>query len=112
MTNTTNAQTCLEQLQSRIREFEKAQKRYQAYGAADTEPDAVFQSLLRRAVSGKPASIPLDGDGWELYTTSMDCSRAAAALSRAAQACVDLIESYPAKNLREIEAYLSKYCWR
>jgi hypothetical protein len=50
MTNTTNAQTRLEQLQARIREFEKAQKRYQAYGAADTEPDAVFQSLLRRAV--------------------------------------------------------------
>jgi hypothetical protein len=42
----------------------------------------------------------------------MDCSEAARALHDAATAAVRVIESTPIRDLRTVEEFLNKYCWR
>ncbi len=102
----------LEAIKALIKDFEKTQSKYRDYGARDTEPDSVFQGILWKVVNDKDADIPQTGDGWELYSCSMDCSEAAAALHAACLCVVQAIFACPHKEMREVREYLEGYCWR
>lgn len=102
----------LGKIKAAVKEFEGEQRKYAKYGASDTEPDGVFQSLLVRAFKGKKPQVPYDGDGWDLYDSSMDCTTAASALHNAARKVVDLIQSCPISESAPVKKYLQGYCWR
>lgn len=102
----------LELVKDAVKTFSDVQDRYTKYGARDTEPGAVFQSLLVRAALAKPVQTALDGRGWQLFTSSMNCNAAAKALSRAARTAVDLIRGCPLGESVELCRYLKDYCWR
>ena len=102
----------LEAIKAWIKEFEQTQSKYRAFGANDTEPDGVFQSLVDAAVHGKAPNVPRTGDGWQLYTRSMDCSEAAQALHDAALVVVQNIEATPIRDMEIVQEYLRSYCWR
>lgn len=96
----------LDQLKSAIRRFEAVQLEYSMYGARDTEPNAIFARIMCRAIKGKPVDIPADGDGWELYNHSMDCGEAAAAMFQAARAAVEIVQTCPLGESRELRKYI------
>ncbi|WP_353208420.1 hypothetical protein [Sphingorhabdus sp.] len=102
----------LEAIKTQIKEFEKVQSKYREYGANDTEPDGVFQSLIDKAVHGKAPSVPRTGSGWDLYASSMDCTEAAQALHDAALVVVQNIEATPIRDLELVKEYLRGVCWR
>ena len=99
----------MQELRDALREFAKAQVKYSSYGACDSEPHWLFKSILNRAVNAKPARIPNSGEGWELYSSSMDCSEAAKALTDAASKAVNLIENAPMKNMSEVRSIVEGY---
>jgi hypothetical protein len=102
----------LEAIKAWIKEFEQIQSKYRSFGANDTEPDGVFQSLLDAAVHGKGPAIPRTGAGWDLYTSSMDCTEAANAMHDAALVVVRNIEATPIRDIAIVKEYLRNYCWR
>lgn len=104
---TTDAKiSLLDQIRTAIKQFERVQRAWGSFGAQDTEPNAVFASLMRKAVKGKPVDIPTTGDGWELYASTMDCSQAAAALHQAAKAAVDIVQACPIGESAELRDFI------
>ena len=95
-----------------VKTFSDVQRKYARYGARDTEPDAVFQSLLVRAALGKPVETALDGKAWQLFTSSMNCNAAAKALSKAARKAVELIQRCPLGESADVKEYIKAFCWR
>lgn len=63
------------------KEFEKVRARYSKYGAWDSEPRRIFESLVFEVLEGNRALVPTTGGGWELFTSSMNCDEAASALA-------------------------------
>lgn len=104
--------TYLEQIQTGIRKFESLQTTFSPQGAADTEPDAIFQCLLKQAVTGADVVVPKTKRGWELYTSVADSSRAAEEMHKCASEIVRLIQECPVKELAELQEYIDQYCWR
>lgn len=101
----------LTQLKQAIKRFEELQGKYAKYGAADTEPDGVFQTLLANAVIGNPVKVPQTVDGWDLYRKS-ESEQAAAQLAEVASDCVKLIENTPVKEFQPVKDFIQGYCWR
>lgn len=95
-----------------IKNFEAVQAKYRRFGATDTEPDSVFQGLLWHALHGPALAVPQTAEGWQLYSNSMDCDEAAAALAVAAAVAVQAIGACSIKDSEEVEDYLDQYCWR
>lgn len=79
------------------------QNKYIDFGACDTEPRAIIRAIVRKALRGQPVTVPVTGDAWELYSTSMNCSRAAKSLHSATTKLIKLIEKH--KNC-SVENYL------
>jgi len=104
--------TPLETLKRLIHEFEKTQEKYAKFGAHDTEPDAIFQQLLVTAARQGRDRVPREAKGWDLYTCSMDCSEAGAALTAKADEIVKFILSLSEADRRIIGRHLEDYCWR
>ena len=102
----------VERVAEAVEAFEAVQQQYDDYGAWDTEPDGVFQVLLKRAFVRGSCKVPRTGSAWQLYTASMNCTEAGMALGRAAQVVVDLIVQAPLRERRELGSYLKGYCWR
>lgn len=102
----------VERVREAVKYFEAVQQKYDDYGAWDTEPDGVFQSLLKRAFVKGECKVPYTGDAWELYTSTMDCELAGVALGDACQRVVDLIVRVPGSERGELKAFLKGYCWR
>ncbi len=94
-----------------IRQFEAVQSQYRQYGAIDTEPRQIFFDLLRKAARGVPVPVPTSGGGWELYSSSMDCSTAAAELHRAANVVLDVVRNCPLGKIARLRAAIEGYCW-
>lgn len=99
------------QINSAVKRFEAVQHEYSDHGACDTEPCAVFRKILRKAVQGETVNIPTTGHSWELYSTTMDCTAASAALFQAAKVVVDAIQSCPIGESAEVQKYVKNYCW-
>ncbi len=102
-----------------IAHFERVQNEKADFGAADTEPDAVWQLVLRSAARGQEYPNYHTGDHWELFTASMDCEMAAVSLTIAAKAAHRLIRDWQGRALsseierfRLAEEFLIDYCWR
>ena len=58
--------------------------------------------------SGKTVNVPSTGDDWQLYTSSMACGRAAAALTAALVRVAKEIDRNVAKGYRPTEAGASE----
>jgi hypothetical protein len=112
MNNTAATPAIVDQIFQEIKQFEALQVVYREYGARDTEPDGVFQRLLDKAVEGASPAVPSTGRGWDLYSQSMDCEKAAHALHDQACKIIQLIESCPIRTLSELKKRLNDYCWR
>lgn len=69
--------------------FEATQDRYASFGACDTEPRAVFASLLYALTDGNDPQILTTADGWDLFSDKPGAEEAAAALTAAAQTAID-----------------------
>lgn len=110
--NTTKTPIALAAVKTAIRNFEAAQLKYREYGAQDTEPDSIFQGILWKVINDEDTDIPMSGDGWELYASSMDCKEAADALHLACLGVVQAIFSCPMIARRELRKYIKDYCWR
>ncbi len=82
--------------------FQSLQRRYRRYGADDSEPDGVFQDLL---FYYKDSQIPQNGDGWALYTNSMNCERVAAKLSDAALDVLNIAKGCPPDQIPKMDEY-------
>lgn len=108
----TEKTTTLETVKKAITAFEKTQADLRDFGAGDSEPDGVWQRLLYNALEGKAPTPPRTGDGWELYTSTMDCSAAATALFEKALTAIQAIESCPIRDIEPLREYLEDYCWR
>lgn len=102
----------LEQIKAHIRKFESLQMTFASQGAGDTEPDAVFQFLLKQAVTGADVVVPSTVRGWELYHSVPDSEKAAQALHDCTSELVAMIRDCKVKDSREIYDYLQNYCWR
>jgi hypothetical protein len=96
----------LDQLKTAIKQFEAAQSTYSSFGAQDTEPNAIFASIMRKTARGIDVDVPSTGDGWELYASTMDCSQAAEALHQAAKAAVEVIQDCPLGKSAELREYI------
>lgn len=112
MTATAPEAGTFEAVKAAIKHFEDIQTKYREYGARDTEPDGVFQGILWGVINDKDVSIPMSGDGWELYANSMDCAAAASALHLACLAVVQQIFACRIAERKKIREYLRDYCWR
>lgn len=96
----------LDQLKTAIRQFETVQHTYSSFGAQDTEPNAVFASIMRKAARGIDVTVPSTGEVWDLYASTMDCSQAAEALHQAATAAVEVIRECPLGKSAELREYI------
>ena len=104
-------------LKSSIKNFETTQTQFSNVGAADTEPDLVFQLLLNAAFNEQNPELPEDGRGWQLYTpetaeeeTLVDA--AVTALNASANLCVLCITHTTIANRENLRSFLKEYCWR
>ena len=111
MTQQTNP-TTLDLIKNKIKEFEKLQHELSRFGAADSEPDGVFQVQLVRAITGKEAKVPNDSHGWELYTGTKGVKAAAKRLHDVCRETVVLIQEAKVAEYKPIRDYLKDYCWR
>jgi hypothetical protein len=105
----------LEQVMQAITDFEIVQTNLREFGAADTEPDAEFQILLKRAVLDLPETLPLTPIKWQLFRMKNN-RRAAAALNEAAGDVTKLIHNCRkhcnAVEFAKVVNYIKGYCWR
>jgi hypothetical protein len=102
----------VERVKTAIDHFEKVRREHADTGACDSEPDAVWQSLLTHAIAGDAPTPPRNGEGWELFVSSMDCSQAAQNLFDAALKAIQEIESCPIRDIGAVREYIQSYCWR
>ena len=49
-----------------VKKFQQMQEKQLDFGASDTEPDSVFQYVLRKAAKGVPVRVPRSARGWQL----------------------------------------------
>lgn len=108
----TKTEVGFEAVRAAVKHFESTQVKYRAFGALDTEPDGIFQRILWDVINDKDTSIPMTGDGWELYASSMDCTEAADALHQAAVGAVQAIFACRIADRRKVRECLKDYCWR
>ena len=108
----TATESVVDRLKAEVKKFEQLQRRFSAWGASDTEPDGVFQVKMVRAFKGKKPQVPLNGNEWDLYDSSMDCTYPTVELSKQLRVILDIIEGCTLRDSHEVEKYLRDYCWR
>lgn len=99
----------VDEIKTALDNFEAVACENAKFGARDTEPDAVFQCLIRRALYGQPFRAQ-EPEEWELFTASMDCLEASQALNREARKVCALVAG-SRHDLRVVK-FLDGYCWR
>jgi hypothetical protein len=101
----------LDQLKNKIKDFEQLQNEYEEFGATDTEPDAVFQSIIYHAAIGESVKLPVCA-GWQLYRKK-GVRKVVARLNEACKDVINVITSAPNKDRGKIKKYITEeYCWR
>jgi hypothetical protein len=95
-----------------IKKMEDTMTKYARFGASDSEPDGVWQGLLVRAMTGETVVPPKTGEGWDLFTHSMDCREAAKELYLKSSVAVVMISAMPIGELEPLRSFLRDYCWR
>ena len=112
MSDTASPPATLETVKAAVKNFEAVQAKYREYGAQDTEPDSIFQKILWKTLNDDDAAIPVTGDGWELYASTMDCAEAADALHLACLGVIQAIFACKMSESRKVREYLKGVCWR
>lgn len=64
-------------------------KKHRDFGTMDTEPQCIFESLIRKALKGKEVEIPTTAEGWEIYDKE-GSDIVAASMAEAAHPCVQM----------------------
>lgn len=100
----------LSQIKDKIRDFENLQDQLSEFGASDTEPDGVFQSIIYNASIGKTVRLPA-GRVWQLYRKH-GTRLAIAKINAICKEIVTLIMFAPNKERSKIRKYIKEYCWR
>lgn len=96
-----------------IKDLDQVQRKYANYGARDTEPDYVLQRVIMDALAGKNGDIwKLSADELELFTSTMDCDRAAVNICGALKVVVNAIRRCTVQHLDQVGKMLQAYCWR
>ena len=111
MTNTKEP-TALLKTKAAIKAFEAAQTKSAESGGRETEPDAAWHQWLNDAIAGTAPTPPRCGQGWDLFSSTMNCDKAANALFEKALDAIKAIESCPIKESAALREYLTDYCWR
>jgi hypothetical protein len=101
-----------EQFKKAEKNFRTVQCRYSSFGANDTEPDSIFQHFLYAWAEGKTYTIPHTGNEWELYANSMNCKKAAKALTEAVLAILDILTAADEEAQYAIRGWIRDNCWR
>jgi len=99
------------ELKKLVRDFTDLQDNLAQYGAADTEPDVVFQRVLRRSVAGEDF-LPKNADNWQLYSDMPGADEAAFKLTEAADKIRSYIRETTIAESKEIRNFIKGYCWR
>lgn len=76
--------------------------KYRNDGAADTEPEWQFRSVVSSYAKEGRNVLPLSPDQWELYTCMKPCKRAANALNRATQKVLDAMDKLSIQEKSEL----------
>ena len=99
-----------------IKAFQDVQEKYGDVGAHDTEPDGVFQVMLKQAFERGIRKHNLTADQWQLYYgvegDEMDaaCVVAAREMNKAANRCMSLIVD--TRDTEHTKSLLKSYLWR
>lgn len=100
----------IEELNWRIARVETVMKRYSHFGAEDTEPDALLQATMYQAVTTGMVVVPQTAGEWDLFTDSMDCTEAGAALTKATEDLCRFIATH--RHHQPLVEHVKAYCWR
>lgn len=97
-----------------INDFEDLQCDYSSFGAYDSEPCAIFQSVLEKNWHGEKF-MPETAIDWQLYTNISDVRLVAKKLTKNAKEIVSymkLAQNSTGDDSMELESYLKSYCDR
>lgn len=94
-----------EELKKEIKKIKSLMHSFQDYGATDSEPMWYLNSLLSRAVKGKPMPV-ITLTSWDLYESEPGWEDAAKALTEEATRVYVLIQSSPLIEVKQIESIL------
>jgi len=101
-----------QELKDAVKAWEKLSMENSNFGAADTEPDGVFQRCLRRTLNGEDCKIPASASDWQLYSGMAGSAKAARDLTRALRSCMQVINKTPHGQMDSVRKYLEDYIWR
>ena len=82
---------CERNLRVALSSFDRVTAYYADNGAADTEPDRVFQDTLYRHYKRDDYKVPRTPDDWELYHGTRHVDQAARALTDCLLNCISKI---------------------
>ncbi len=71
--------------------FRDTQEKYSGEGACDTEPDWVFEDIIRKLLEGREFEIPTTASGWQLYSGMSSSDTGARELGNAAEKVVEAL---------------------
>ena len=101
-----------QELKDAVKAWEEASHANASLGAADTEPDGVFQWCLRQTLQGKEVEVPKSASAWQLYTGMAGSAKAARELTKHLKRCIRIINKTPHGQFNEVREYLESYIWR
>jgi len=99
-------------IKKKFEDFEKAQYELREFGASDSEPDWVFQDIIRQIIKGDKAEIPASANDWQIFSNMKGSNRAAKILSSKTEALVKAIQNVTVAELQEVREYLKGQCHR
>ena len=73
-----------------VARFNKTCQANSHFGACDSEPQHIFRGLIRRALKGKPVTIPTTAQGWEIYSDMDGADKVASLMADAAGPAVEM----------------------
>ena len=101
-----------------VKEYENlyaVMNRFRSYGASDTEPRAVASQCIRAKLDPSVAIVilPMTGDDWELFTSTMKCGNAARSLTAALKRLLAAIDDDTHANVTRWARYhgFDGGCW-
>jgi hypothetical protein len=109
---TKTKKTGLAKFKEDVKKWETLTHKFADFGAADTEPDAVFQWCLRTRLNDKDVKIPRSANEWQLYTVMPGVGLAAAHLTKALVRCLQSLGQVTISEQKELREFLDGYLWR
>lgn len=102
----------LEKVKAAVDKWEQLSFKYSSFGAADTEPDGVFQRCLYNKMEGYPVTVPKTASDWQLYTGEKGVGAVARSLTAALNQCLKIIGAVTVDDMDEVRSYLNDTLWR